>query len=152
MNSASIKLRKCRFADLGPILEIERSCFSAEEAYSKSRFENRYRAYRNNFWVAERADKIAGYIVACGKGKSVNLDSLAVARKYRNLGIGSRMLRMVVRRLKNKGIKRISLTVKTSNKKAIYLYKKMGFEIVEMIRNHYRNGCDAYKMEKSLSR
>jgi len=71
-----------------------------------------------------------------------------VARKYRNLGIGSKMLRMVVRKLRSKGIKRISLTVKTSNRAAISLYKKIGFEVVRLSKDHYRNGSDAYLMEK----
>jgi len=42
------------------------------------------------------------------------------------------------------------LEVKTSNKVAINLYKKMGFIISNMLPAYYNDGSDAYVMQKFI--
>ncbi|OQY42359.1 MAG: hypothetical protein B6227_02455 [Fusobacteriia bacterium 4572_74] len=50
---------------------------------------------------------------------------------------------------KNK-IKKIGLTVSLENKKAIKLYKKMGFKMEEMLKDEYGKGIDRLYLGKEI--
>jgi ribosomal-protein-alanine N-acetyltransferase len=77
--------------------------------------------------------------------------SIAVLPEYRKKGIGTALLNEAINRMKNNyGTEAVYLEVRVSNKDAISLYKKMGFEEVRIIKEYYRNGEDAYVMVKKL--
>jgi ribosomal-protein-alanine N-acetyltransferase len=50
----------------------------------------------------------------------------------------------------NYGAEAVYLEVRVSNKEAISLYKKLGFEEVRIVKEYYRDGEDAYVMVKKL--
>ena len=54
--------------------------------------------------------------------------NMAVLEGYRNIGIGSKLLTGIFKGLKNKGYRKVSLSVDKSNY-ALNLYLKFGFEI-----------------------
>ena len=58
--------------------------------------------------------------------------SLAISlyKNYRNLGIGSKLLDLILRHLKSLGYKRVSLGVSKENFHALHVYEKVGFEII----------------------
>ena len=53
---------------------------------------------------------------------------LGILPEYRGLGIGSRLLEKVIEKAKEFGLEKIELHVYTSNKPAVALYRKFGFE------------------------
>ncbi len=148
-NKSRTKFRAVKPADLSQVLIIERSCFSKADAYSKKRFELYSRA-GNNFIVAEKANEITGYIIAKAKKNLVDFVSLAISKKHQGLGIGTALIKLIINRSKACGIKKACLEVKTTNKKAISFYKKLGFETKKSIKKYYRDGKNAYLMEKPL--
>jgi ribosomal-protein-alanine N-acetyltransferase len=144
-----IQLRKFTLSDLDRISEIERSSFT-DDAYSKTRFESLYRKHPDDFIVAELEGKIVGYIIAYDSGGFGDFDSVAVDPKYRGFGIGCLLVNYMLDRFKQKGLKRASLEVRTTNKTAISFYQKLGFKITKTITGFYRGSGNAYRMERAI--
>ena len=130
------------------IMEIEKASFS-QGAYSKTRLKNLSQKHPDDFLVALLADKIVGYVIAYHKAEGViDFDSLAVDKKYRKLGIGKKLVSFALNRFRKKGLKKASLEVRKSNKKAISLFQNLGFKITKVIKHYYKDREDAYLMEK----
>ncbi len=68
---------------------------------------------------------------------------------YRNQGIGGKLLEYAVNDMKNNNCINISLEVEQTNKNAINLYSKYGFQI-KGTRPNYYEGKDAYLMVKEI--
>lgn len=56
--------------------------------------------------------------------------SIALYKEYRNKGIGSHLMNEMIRLLRRKGYRRVSLSVQKANR-AFRLYLKMGFKVVK---------------------
>jgi len=57
-------------------------------------------------------------------------------------------MRQILQQLATLGFKRILLEVRCDNTPAIALYRKFGFSVTKQLDTFYRDGCDAYLMEK----
>ena len=76
---------------------------------------------------------------------------ITVAKEMQSKGIGSLMLDRIIEINADRGIKYFFLEVRTSNLKAVNLYKKLGFKIFMLRKNYYEdNGEDALCMIKEL--
>lgn len=111
-----------------------------------------YLTYCNDLFVADIGNKVVGYVVTMDVDKVTGkIVSIAVRKEFRRRGIGETLLRRAIERLKAKGKNKIALEVRTSNKPAQELYKKLGFKIVETIPSYYSDGEDAYYMVLNLT-
>ena len=70
------------------------------------------------FFKEIKDDNAIGYLI----------DGLYVLEKYRNCGIGTKLINEGMKLLKNKNISFIDVNVMFKNKKAINIYKTFGFE------------------------
>ena len=60
---------------------------------------------------------------------------------YRDVGIGTEMMRTLIEHANKKGLKVLTLGVFATNKRAYHVYEKVGFENVGCIpKGFYRNG------------
>jgi L-phenylalanine/L-methionine N-acetyltransferase len=78
---------------------------------------------------------------------------ISVHDDYQNLGIGTALLNHMIAIAKMKELKKVWLIVNTKNDRAIYLYKKTGFEIEGTLRKEtHLNGTyrDEYRMSLFL--
>jgi ribosomal protein S18 acetylase RimI-like enzyme len=58
---------------------------------------------------------------------------------HRNKGIGSTLMRRALDHFQTKGVKQALITVNGENPKAMKLYQKFGFKVVEdSTKNYYR--------------
>lgn len=75
-------------------------------------------------------------------------------QKYTGMGIGKAMIEKLVAVAREKGIEQMELEVVADNKRAISLYKKMGFDIFGTFPDNmkYKDGtyADTYWMMKRL--
>jgi len=62
--------------------------------------------------------------------------SMAVKPEFRNKGIGTDMMKVIVSYYKNLGIKYLSLSVDKANK-ALRLYQRLGYEIIDETETSY---------------
>ena len=79
---------------------------------------------------------------------------IALFQKYTGLGIGRAMIEKLFEVAREKGFEQMELEVVADNKKAIHLYKSMGFEIYGTFPKNmkYKDGtyADAHWMMKTL--
>lgn len=150
-NLKSFKIRSFRRTDINRIVEIEKECFP--NPWAKIFFEVAYSSYPRGFLVAEMNGKVVGYAVATIEGMvgSAQLLNLAVDKRYRGRGIGSLLLREVIKRVREDGASKIFLQVRVSNFKAITLYLNFNFQIERILPKYYHDGEDAYLMSKKLA-
>ena len=80
--------------------------------------------------------------------------AIALYQKYTGMGIRTVMANKLIEIARAKGYEQMELEVIADNKKAISLYKKLGFEICGTLPNNmkYKDGsyADAYWMVKQL--
>ena len=66
--------------------------------------------------------------------------------KYGKQGHAKILLEHVLEFMKEMGITIVELTVQISNENAVRLYKKLGFEIIELLEDEYGDGNPRYLM------
>lgn len=75
-------------------------------------------------------------------GDEMFLYGFSIKKVYRKHGYGKKLLEESIKVFKKNKIKKIGLTVSLENEEAIELYKKIGFEIKEILKDEYGEGID----------
>ena len=121
--------------DLGGIIEIEKTCFTAD-AWSEDDFIYRMNASDWHFINLTLEDEggVAAYITATVVADEMNIDSVAVAPEYRRKGYASALIDLAIKQAKAAVV---MLEVRESNTAAISLYQSLGFEKVGLRKNYY---------------
>jgi ribosomal-protein-alanine N-acetyltransferase len=97
----------------------------------------------------------SGNVIAYGiVARSVNQDSgwllsVAVSLPYRRKGIGTTLIKKLLDKAETCSIKKIFLTVAPNNEPAIFLYKTLGFTVVEVEHHYYGPDEDRVVMCRS---
>ena len=66
--------------------------------------------------------------------------SISLLKEFRNQGIGTTMVKQILKKLKEQGYKQVSLSVQKKNY-AFNMYKNVGFEIVRENKEDYIMVC-----------
>jgi ribosomal-protein-alanine N-acetyltransferase len=136
------------------ILEIERASFGAD-AYDRNLFADLFHKCGDLFLVAAAGGNICGYMVTCRRGRkapdTAELVSVAVDPASRGQGAASSLMKSTLRRLRLRGVARLSLMVKVTNDTARRFYGRHGFRTVRKAPGYYEDGEDAVLMSKLLS-
>jgi len=155
-------LRRFVLADMEELLVIERACFG-RDAYDRNLFAEYLRICGALFLVVEGAAPAArgqgvkpvplGYSIACicrGRPALANLISIAVVPEARGRGAASLLLSSTLRRLKLRGVERLTLVARKSNGGAIRFYERHGFTRLRRAPRYYEDGEDGLLMRKRL--
>jgi ribosomal-protein-alanine N-acetyltransferase len=158
-------IRRARAADLDRIMEIERASFG-RDAYDRNLFAEYTRKCGELFLVAERARKVWGYAVSCLLArqaarlvarqspefprKRAELISVAVDPRALGTGAAKALMDSILRRLRLRGVTRLSLMVKVTNARACAFYRKYAFKKIRIVRGYYGDGQDGWLMAKHL--
>jgi ribosomal-protein-alanine N-acetyltransferase len=145
-------VRRLRASDLDRILEIEHASFG-KDAYDRNLFAEYHRKCGELFLVALRGRRICGYAVTCTRAgaSSAEVISIAVDPAARGKGVASILLKSTFRRLRRRGVPRVSLMVKVTNRAARRFYEKWGFTRVRLVKGYYEDGRDGIRMLAELS-
>lgn len=139
-------IRLVRPEDLIEITKIDYLSFP--EPYPLILFNQYYEELKEGFFVAEENNIVVGYILNDSSKKEIM--SLAVHPEYQGKGIGSQLLEKCLGYFKGKGIKKITVHTRKSNKKAQKFYKHHNFIEKTVVERYYNNGEDGILMEKRL--
>ncbi|MBC2004597.1 GNAT family N-acetyltransferase [Listeria booriae] len=114
------------------------------------------KAAHNLFLVAETEGKLVGFSRCEGntlnRSKHKVTFGIAILKAYWGFGIGSELLHHAIQWADTHEITKITLNVLETNKKAILLYQKAGFEIEGCLKNDKRLADGSYYSTILMSR
>lgn len=144
-------LRKLQTKDLEYIMEIETSCFSVP--WSKNGFESELRHQNTYYNCIEIENKVIGYSGLWKILDEGHIMNVAILPEYRKKGYGKKLIENLFEFCLDNDIIRTTLEARESNKAAIKLYEKMGFEIVGTRPKYYSKPLEnAVIMWKELNK
>lgn len=160
MVQTTFALRPFKPGDLDRIMYINQICLP--ENYSSYFFMDLHEKYPDTFIVAEAYGQAVGYIMCrietglpdfglLGITKRGHVISIAVLPENQRNGIGEALMQEAMASMKKYKAKECYLEVRTSNKPAIALYNKLGFQTSRTIRGYYADGEDAHVMTRKLT-
>lgn len=124
-------------ADIPEAARIEREVYT--DPWTEAAFREALNLPHYLFLKAVEGDELAGY---CGIQQSFEIADIAkvtVVPKMRGKGVGFRMLRELMEQGRRRGVERYTLEVRSSNARAIALYRKLGFEQEGVRKGFYRD-------------
>jgi|GEM_PF-527518 len=137
----SLVIRPMRWEDLDQVIHLESSSFP-------------YPWKRGSFEMELKYNQRADYLVACWgssqgelvayagmwflKGKA-HMTTLAVDPDYRKCRVGEQFLQHLKERARTRGMKRMTLEVRPSNRAALKLYRKQGFKFLQVLPRYYKD-------------
>lgn len=140
-----LRLREFQPKDVYSIMKLTEQIFG--ESYDPSLFTGFHNSWKEGFIVVENFWRIIGFAIATPLSQNeARLLMLGVDERYRRRGIGSAMMREIIKQANLKGMKKLRLEVKVSNKSAIRFYTRFGFAIVSRLPHYYNNGEDGFLM------
>ncbi len=141
-------IRMAKPEDLEDIFEIESSVADSwsYDLVKKDLLENKSTEY----FVGTINDKIVGFITIMNIVGEVHINNIAVNEKFRNRGIGEKLLTYGMNFYSLDKLMGFTLEVRVDNWSAIALYEKMGFVTVGIRKGYYKENKDAYVMWKMI--
>ena len=128
------RLRPMSVDDLDAVMEIERRAY--EYPWTPGIFRDCLRV-GYCCWCCEGAEGIQGYgVMSVAAGES-HILNLTVDPGLQRRGIGSRLMRHFMQLARRHGADTVMLEVRPSNRAAIALYQKLGFNEMGVRRNYY---------------
>jgi ribosomal-protein-alanine N-acetyltransferase len=160
MVQTTYTLRPFKPNDLDRIMYINQICLP--ENYSSYFFMDLHERYPDTFIVAEAYNQTVGYIMCrietglpdfglLGITKRGHVISIAVLPENQRNGIGEALMQEAMTAMRKYKARECYLEVRTSNKAAIALYNKLGFQTTRTIHGYYADGEDAYVMTRKLT-
>ena len=105
--------------------------------------------------VAEWGSRVVGYSITAiraGKfGMRAELVSVAVDPAFLGKGAAAALMDSTLRRLRRRGVGRLTLMVKLTNERARGFYAKYGFRKVRRVTGYYEDGGDGISLVKELT-
>lgn len=144
------RFRRMAADDLPAVEAIERSVYT--HPWTIGNFSDSLDA-GYHCWVMERAGVVAGYSVVMIAAGEAHLLNLSIALPLQRQGLGSELLRFVVKLARDYKAQTIYLEVRESNAAGRGLYAQHGFAEIGVRRAYYPAGAvreDAVTMEKKL--
>ena len=121
--------------DIAQVAEIERQIFSIP--WSEKAFRDSMESDNTIYIVAKENDNVAGYAGLYLSFEEGNITNVAVNPLSRRKGIGEKIVRDILNRAYEKGVRDVFLEVRETNSVAIALYEKIGFKEEGIRKNFY---------------
>ncbi len=144
-----MQIIKAKESDLDAIIEIENESFKAPFKKSDFLYELNNNPF-SYFFVLIENNIVVSYIIFYITFDSSTICKIATKKSKRNMGFAGFLIEFAINLIKNKGCFCITLEVRISNKNAIRLYEKYGFNKVNIKKNYYDDFEDALYMIRGL--
>jgi ribosomal protein S18 acetylase RimI-like enzyme len=125
-----LKIRKAKFGDINTLVKLTKTpefIFPGGSDFAKKYLKDFIQ--RGIFFVAEENKKVAGFVSAqITLGKELWIDMLVVDKKERRRGIGTKLVKKIIKIARNRKMKMVFLDAPLFNKNTIHFYKKLGLK------------------------
>jgi ribosomal-protein-alanine N-acetyltransferase len=145
------KFRRMVADDVSAVEAIERTVYT--HPWSIGNFTDSLDA-GYHCWIMEREGSVVGYSVVMIAAEEAHLLNLSIAVPLQRQGLGSELLRFIVKLARDYAAQTIYLEVRESNTAGRGLYAQHGFAEIGVRRAYYPAGAvreDAVTMEKKLN-
>ena len=145
-------IRDMTKADLSAVLKIETDLFPTD-AWTEALFlgELSEVPVSRKVAVAEFEGQVIGYVSLRFVGRQGDVNTIAIAKDFQRKGFGNHLLAWLFMTAKDLGVRELFLDVRADNLAAIEMYKKAGFDRIDIRRNYYDHSVDANVMRKKLT-
>lgn len=142
----NVVFRRMQKKDVAEICKIENDLF--EDAWSKTSFLYEIKNTSFSFPYVLILNKIViGYCVCWFYQNELQIGNFAIKKEFQKKGLGKMLMQKIFDLFPD--YEQAFLEVNASNKIAIGLYLKFGFNILSTRKSYYANGEDALVMVKS---
>lgn len=142
-------IRKFKPVDIFSVMRLINETFN--ENYEPAILMDFHSSWNEGFIVAEENSDVVGFVLGISPAPNqARILILAVDEQYRRIGVGAMLLNAFMNACVVKGVRLITLEVRTTNNDAIRFYGKYGFNIVHLIPNYYKDGENGYIMHKTI--
>ncbi len=132
--SAKVSFRLMRTSDLDAVMVIEPTIYS--HPWTRGNFADSL-AFGHSCWVMMDGAELVGYALMYLVLDEAHLLNFSVAKPHQGRGLGRMLLAHMIAKAKSYGANNMFLEVRPSNKNAIALYEKVGFNEMAVRRNYY---------------
>jgi ribosomal-protein-alanine N-acetyltransferase len=135
--------------DIPAVASIVREAL--RENYPTSLYLDIHHWWRDGFLIADLEGQPVGFLAAVVTAEGqARILMFAVSAGFRNRGIGTQIMNAFIQKCFERGIRRIELEVRKSNKSGIQFYRRYAFEVGYLLPSFYTDGEDGYKMFKAI--
>lgn len=150
VTSAPIIARPTSWTDIPALVDLETQLFGPDAWSAPTWWAELAGRPRRDYVTLTTNGAVVGY-AGLDLGEVADLMTLAVAPQAQGTGLGSQLLRLVVRRSREAGAAYLLLEVRDDNAAAKALYARAGFEVLSVRRRYYQPGdIDALVMRRTL--
>lgn len=152
-------IRKFKETDLAGVVAINQN--SLPENYTPGFFLELFKLYPEAFLVTESEGGVVGYVMSRIESgfsemsrlkftRKGHIISIAVLPEHRRRGVAYWIMNEVMKAMEGYNCSEVYLEVRDSNKPAIALYEKLGFNVNRKIPGYYLDGEAACLMCRKL--
>ncbi|MDD6237402.1 MAG: ribosomal protein S18-alanine N-acetyltransferase [Clostridiales bacterium] len=145
----TIQIKPMSLQTVDAVAQIEAECFS--QPWSQDAFVAELSNPAAVTFVADVDGEIAGFINLGVVLDEATVNNIAVKQTYRRRGIGRALLTAAINYCQNNRLNMLMLEVRQSNRAAIALYERFGFQAVGIRKRFYdQPEEDAVLMNKNI--
>lgn len=145
---SAFALRPMTLADVPAAHVIEERLFPVD-AWSEGLFQSELTQDTRTYLVAaDDTSRVIGYAGIMVIGTVADLQTIAVDERWQGRGVGSALLRALIDDAVARGCVEMFLEVRSDNP-AQAVYEHYGFVRIDVRRDYYARGIDAFVMRKS---
>lgn len=132
-NTETLVIREASIDDVNGIIEVLKTIYLQDEAWARKALEKLLAKENYVILVAELDREVIGFIdyyvlpSVWEKWNEATINYLFIHKDYQGRGIGSKLLKEVIKQTDKMGIMELHVGTEKENKRAIGLYKKHGF-------------------------
>ncbi len=130
-------IRKMRVSDIDDVLEIEEDNFVDAWHFGQFIYEIQFNPYSSVWVIENEKNEIVGFVDLWIMFERAEIANIAVKKDQQHKGFGFKLMQHIEQLAIEAECETIALEVRVSNKSAISLYKKCGFEIINTKKNYY---------------
>ncbi|MBQ8322155.1 MAG: ribosomal protein S18-alanine N-acetyltransferase [Clostridia bacterium] len=135
-----MEIRRAVADDASAICEMEERYFS--DSWDKKDVFSYICSEGGMCFVALENGRVIAYVIGRMIAPEGEIYRVAVDEKYRQRGIGYRLLSFMLKTERGRGLETVFLEVRRNNAAAIALYRAHGFKDAGIRKNYYQNPTD----------
>ncbi|MGX7418986.1 ribosomal protein S18-alanine N-acetyltransferase [Carnobacterium gallinarum] len=131
-----IEIKETRYTGVD-LFEVAEKSYDHESPWSAETFNKDLKQPYVQYFMALEEHKIIGFVGYRQIFEEVEITNIVVAAELKDQGIGTELLNQWLDYLRTSEAGVVHLEVRKSNKLAIHVYKKLGFQLVNIRQDYY---------------